>query len=54
MYSLKRDTKEDNSKCFMSPLSKKRVYESSPFTYTGVYYFGQIYGKTVTKKIWLC
>ncbi|XP_052690730.1 uncharacterized protein LOC128168601 [Crassostrea angulata] len=40
----------------MPPLPRKRVNESSPFTYTGVDYFGPIYVKTdgVTKKVWVC
>ncbi|XP_062582984.1 uncharacterized protein LOC134244753 [Saccostrea cucullata] len=40
----------------MPPLPKKRVNEASPFTYTGVDYFGPIYVKTDTgtKKVWVC
>ena len=40
----------------MPPLPRKRVNESSPFTYTGVHYFGPIYVKanSGTKKVWVC
>ena len=40
----------------MPPLPRKRVNESSPFTYTGVDYFGPIYVKanSGTKKVWVC
>lgn len=38
------------------PLPRKRLNESSPFTYTRVDYFGPIYVKAdgVTKKVWVC
>ncbi|XP_078334132.1 uncharacterized protein LOC144625796 [Crassostrea virginica] len=40
----------------MPPLPRKRENESSPFTYTGVDYFGPIYVKanSGTKKVWVC
>ncbi|CAC5412913.1 unnamed protein product [Mytilus coruscus] len=41
---------------FIPPLPKKRATESSPYTYTGIDYFGPLYVKTVngSKKVWVC
>ncbi|XP_071176444.1 uncharacterized protein [Mytilus edulis] len=38
------------------PLPKNRVTESSPYTYTGIDYFGPLYVKTVngSEKVWVC
>ena len=40
----------------MPPLPGKRVSESTPFTYTGIDYFGPLFVKlrSETQKVWVC